>query len=285
MRDNAKEYDSALYVQGIFTFEDSVPVENWLLNSVENLKSDSIELPTNWLDIAQLIHKQDWSLLYSLSMKRIETERIYTPTAAFRFWEQQDFKELLNEVMDKSAFFKFKPEEEKVQGIGYLFLEMFKIRRQITVLNVQPETASMFFSQKQSKPKTGYRIIKRMCKFKCSGIKKMFKEMPELKSDNEATMAKNYLIMALTAYKATTEVMFIRFLNVTVVCQIIKPILQDKNFSWTHQAVFSLIRSAANIFLMKLLQEFYELKFNLLKNEDDIFKTSKDTQLKKPQPT
>ena len=105
MRDNAKEYDSALYVQGIFTFEDSVPVENWLLNSVENLKGHSIELPTNWLDIAQFIDKEDWSLLYSLSMERIETERIYTPTAAFKFWEQQDFKELLNEVMDKSVFF------------------------------------------------------------------------------------------------------------------------------------------------------------------------------------
>ena len=111
-----------------------------------------------------------------------------------------------------------------------------------------------------------------MCKIKCSGIKKIFKEMPELRSNNEVTMAKNYLIMALTAYKAITEVMFIRLLNVTIVCQIIKPILQDKEFSWTHQAVFSLIRSAANIFLMKLLQEFYELKFNLLKNEDDILK-------------
>ena len=59
MRDNAKEYDSALYVQGIFTFEDSFPLENWLLNSVENLKGHSIELPTNWLDIAQIIDKED----------------------------------------------------------------------------------------------------------------------------------------------------------------------------------------------------------------------------------
>ena len=59
MVDNAKEYESAVYVQGIFTYEDIVPVENWLLNSVENLKDHSIELPTNWLDIAQLIYKQD----------------------------------------------------------------------------------------------------------------------------------------------------------------------------------------------------------------------------------
>ena len=29
--DNAKEYESAVHVQGIFTYEDNVPVENWLL--------------------------------------------------------------------------------------------------------------------------------------------------------------------------------------------------------------------------------------------------------------
>ena len=205
-------------------------------------------------------------------MERIEAERIYTPTAAFKFWEQQDFKELLNEIMDKSAFLKFKPEEEKMQGIGYLCLEMFKIRRQINLLNMQPEIASIFFNQKWSKPITGYRIIKSMCKIKCSGIKKMFKELPELKSTNDITKAMNYLIMALTAYKATTEVMFIRLLSVTIVCQIIQPILQDKEFSWTHQAIFTLTRSAASIFLMNLLQEFYELKSNLLGNEDDILK-------------
>ena len=38
VRDNAKEYNSALSVQGVFSFEDSVPVESWLLNSVENLE-------------------------------------------------------------------------------------------------------------------------------------------------------------------------------------------------------------------------------------------------------
>ena len=75
-------------------------MENWLLNSVENLKGHSIELPTNWLDVSQPLNKDEWSLLYSLSMERIEAERIYTPIAAFKFWEQQDFKELLNKVMD-----------------------------------------------------------------------------------------------------------------------------------------------------------------------------------------
>ena len=62
--------------------------------------------------------------------------------------------------MDKSAFYKFCPEEEKTQEISYLLLEMFKIRRHVNVLNMQPEVASKFFNQKWNKPLTGYRIIK-----------------------------------------------------------------------------------------------------------------------------
>ena len=272
VKNNAQEYKSALNVQGILYFDEDTPVESWLLNSVDLLKGHTNDLPTNWLDIAQLINKDDWSLLFSLSLERIEAERIYIPIAAFKFWEQQDFKELLNEVMDKSAFYKFKPEEEKMQGIGYLFLEMFKIRRQINILNMQPEMASKFFNQKWSKPMTGYRIIKSMCKIKCSGIKKMLKELPMFKSNNEVTTAMNYLITALTTYKAVTEVMFYRLINVTIVCQIIKPLLQQKEFSWTHQAIFTLLRSATNIFLMKLLEEFHELKANFLIKEENIIK-------------
>ena len=99
-------------------------------------------------------------------------------------------------------FFKFSPEEEKEQGIGYLLFEMFKIRRQINVLNMQPEIASEFFNQKWHKPMTGYRIIKSLCKIRSVGIKKMLKELPVFKCENEVTEATNYFIMALTAYKA-----------------------------------------------------------------------------------
>jgi len=204
-------------------------------------------------------------------MKRIEHERMYIPVEAFRFWEQKDFKELLAEVMDKSAFFKINPEEEKDQGIAYLFLEMFKIRRQINVLNMQPELVSRFFNQKWQKPMTGYRFIKNLCKLKCNGIKKMFKEMPVFTCDNEVTTATNYLIMALTAYKATAEVIFDRLVNVTIVCQIIKPLIV-LNFPWDHGTIFTLIRSASNIFLMKLLSEFYDLKSKLLEKEEQIVK-------------
>ena len=111
-----------------------------------------------------------------------------------------------------------------------------------------------------------------MCKLKGAGIKKMFKELPIFLCDNDVTKATNYLITALTAYTATAEVIFNRLLNVTIVCQIIKPLLQYKEFSWTHQAIFTLIRSASNIFLMKLLGEFYDLKSKLLESEENIIK-------------
>ena len=74
MRDvavNAKEYSSALNVTGIFSFEEDSPIENWLYNSVDNLKGNTIELPTNWLDISELTNAEKWPLLFSLSMERI----------------------------------------------------------------------------------------------------------------------------------------------------------------------------------------------------------------------
>ena len=56
-----------------------------------------------------------------------------------------------------------------------------------------------------------------------------------------------------------------------IVCQIIKPLI-ILNFPWDHAAIFTLIRSASNIFLMKLLSEFYDLKSKLLENEEQIIK-------------
>ena len=132
------------------------------------------------------------ALIVFCFMKRMEQERLKIPVEAFRFWERRDFKDLLNEVMDKSAFFKFSPEEEKMQGISHLLLEMLKIRRQINVLSMQPEIASIFFNQKWSKPITGYVLIKSLCKLKSNGIKKMFKELPIFKCENEVTEAINY---------------------------------------------------------------------------------------------
>ena len=56
VKNNAQEYKSALNVQGILHFDEDSPVESWLLNSVDLLKGHTIDLPTNWLDIAQLIN-------------------------------------------------------------------------------------------------------------------------------------------------------------------------------------------------------------------------------------
>ena len=99
-----------------------------------------------------------------LAIDRIEKERLSIPVAAFQFWEQKDFSEMLKEIMDKSAFYKFCHEGENSQGIAYLLLEMFKIRRIINILNMHPEKAEEFFKFKWNKPISGYRIIKKLCK-------------------------------------------------------------------------------------------------------------------------
>ena len=77
VKDNAKEYNSALYVAGIFSFENEAPIENWLFNSVENLKGCTIELP-NWMDVSHLANAETLPLIYSLYGKNRKGEIKYT---------------------------------------------------------------------------------------------------------------------------------------------------------------------------------------------------------------
>ena len=141
-----------------------------------------------------------------------------------------------------------------MQGIMYLLMEMFKIRRYINMLNIHHEIAKEYFSQNWSKPITGYQIIKSLCKIKSPGMKKMFKELPVFTCEDDFIKVMNYLILALTAYKAVAEVIFNRLVNVRIVCQIFKPLLtlqRYKNFNWSHQAIFTLLRSATKNFLVQ----------------------------------
>ena len=96
--------------------------------------------------------------------------KVEYPDSAFRFLEENHFRKMLNEIMDKSAFYGFHHTEEKSQRIAYLLIEMFKIRSSINILNMHPEKAAEYFELKWSKPKIGYRIIKKLCKLKSSGI-------------------------------------------------------------------------------------------------------------------
>ena len=89
----------------------------------------------------------------------------------------------------------------------------------------------------------------------------------------------NYFMLALTAYKTTAEVIFDRFVNVALVCQVFKPMLKSRrfrNFNWSHQAIFNLLRSATNIFLMQTLVKYHELKSNMLINEEYILANIKE---------
>ena len=101
----------------------------------------------------------------------------------------------------------------------------------------------------------------------------MFNELPIPECNDNYSNTMNYLILALTAYKAKAEVIYHRLVNVTIVCQVFKPMLKSQKFSfckWSHQVIFNLLRSAANIFIMQTLGEFHELKYNILEKEENI---------------
>ena len=200
-------------------------------------------------------------------MESLEKERLKIPVAAFQFWEQQDFIALLNKTVDKSVFYKFNPGEEKTQGIVYLLIEMFKIRRNI---NMHLEMAKEYFKQKWSKPVTGYWIIKSLCKFKSSGIKKIFKELPVFECKDDYTKAMDYLFLARTAYKAVAEAIFNRLVNVTIVCNFLNQCWHFKHTRISSGVIQQSLplRSAANIFLVETRGEFHKLKSNMLEKEE-----------------
>ena len=83
MKENAKEYNAALHVAGIFSFEEESPIENWFYTSIDSLKGSTIELPTNWMYISQLTNVEKWPFLYSRSTERMEKERLKISIEAF----------------------------------------------------------------------------------------------------------------------------------------------------------------------------------------------------------
>ena len=44
VKENAKEYNAAMHVAGIFSFEEESPIEKWLYTSIDSLKGSAIEL-------------------------------------------------------------------------------------------------------------------------------------------------------------------------------------------------------------------------------------------------
>ena len=89
----------------------------------------------------------------------------------------------------------------------------------------------------------------------------------------------NYLLLALTVYKAATQVIYGRLINGIIICSIFKPMFRIRKYNelnWSHQAVFNLYRSTVNIFLIKTLEEFHELKSNMLDNEEYVVANMKN---------
>ena len=121
------------------------PIDNWLQNTLQNLWNDSAKLPTDWMQVLDLHANKEWPLLYSFSTERLDKERLAIPVMAFQFWEQKDFKTLLFVLL---------------QWIKKCFISLNLKRKSIKELH------------------TCY------WKLKSSGVKKMFKEIPIIESED-----------------------------------------------------------------------------------------------------
>ena len=109
-----------MYEARIFSYKKETPIKNWLQNCVDSLVGNTINLPTNWTQVAQVNNPKYWPILFSLAMERIERERLAIPVAAFQFWLQAEFKALLKATMDKAAFYKFRPEKVTTKCVHFI---------------------------------------------------------------------------------------------------------------------------------------------------------------------
>ena len=105
---------------------------------------------------------------------------------------------------------------------------MSKVGRRINIVNDDPEFENDFCNKKWNEQIPGYKIRNSACKTICSGIKKMFKDLPVLKCSTPYKQAIKYYILCLAVYQALIEVIFDRFININV-----------DNAQWTHEAILA----------------------------------------------
>ena len=115
INNNEEEFYSSINVTGTLSFQKDTPMDYWLLNRVKNLGGSTISLPLDWVQVNEVNKHTKWPSFTSLAKDRIENERLRIPVAAFQFWEQQDFKEMLNEIMDKSTLYKSTKKRKKLK--------------------------------------------------------------------------------------------------------------------------------------------------------------------------
>ena len=96
INDNEEEFYSSIDVSGIYSYEKDTPIENWLLNSVNNQHGSSFNLPSDWVQVSEANKNNEWPLFTLLAVNRIEKERLSIPISAFQFWEQNRFQKYAN---------------------------------------------------------------------------------------------------------------------------------------------------------------------------------------------
>ena len=53
INDNEEDFYSSIDVSGIYSYEKDTPIENWLLNSINNQRGFSSNLPLDWVQVIE----------------------------------------------------------------------------------------------------------------------------------------------------------------------------------------------------------------------------------------
>ena len=72
--DNEEEFYSSINVSGIYSYEKDTPIENWLLNSINNQRGFSSNLSLDWVQVIEANKNNKWPLFTLLAINRIEKE-------------------------------------------------------------------------------------------------------------------------------------------------------------------------------------------------------------------
>ena len=62
INNNEEEFYASINVTGIFSYEKDTPIENWFLNSVDNLRDSTISLPLDWVQVIEANKNNKWPL-------------------------------------------------------------------------------------------------------------------------------------------------------------------------------------------------------------------------------
>ena len=195
------------------------------------------------------------AIAVSFSTERIEKGRLNIPAAAFHFWEQQDFNALFfknSKQWTNLCSINLILEKKKQKELRIYWLKCSKSEEILACLiciqRWQKNTSTEIGGNQLQDTESSHVFVHS----NDVGFRKYSKNY---QASNVKMIIQKRLIILFLLWQLTM---------LTLVLQ------TYKSLNWSHQAVFTFLRSATNIFLIQIIGEFHELKSNMLEKEESV---------------